>query len=108
MIELFRGDLVSFSKEKIDIALIRSWLRLHNGAKDGYLYLFFREHQIWILVVNDQISVLVVFVPVVVLEVIERMVVPDPSFDHHTLIPLCDGLEEVPDLWGDLLVDQVV
>ena len=49
-----------------------------------------------------------VFVPVVVLEVIERMVVPDPWFDHHTLIPLCGGLEEVPDLWGNLLVDQVV
>jgi len=32
---------------------------------------------------------------VVILEVVERMVVPDPWFDHHTLIPLCCGLEEV-------------
>jgi len=45
---------------------------------------------------------------VVVLQVIERMVVLDPWFDHHTLIPLCGGLEEVPDLWSNLLVDQVV
>jgi len=49
-----------------------------------------------------------VSIGVVVLEVVERMVVPDPWFDHHTLIPLCGGLEEVPDLWGNLLVDQVV
>jgi len=49
-----------------------------------------------------------VFVGVEVLQVVERMVVPDPWFDHHTLIPLCGGLEEVPDLWSDLLVDQVV
>jgi len=48
-----------------------------------------------------------VFVPVVVLQVIERMMVPDPWFNHHTLIPL-SGVEEVPDLWGNLLVDQVV
>ena len=47
-------------------------------------------------------------VGVVVLEVVERMVVPDPWFDHHTPIPLCGGLEKVPDLWGNLLVDQVV
>jgi len=50
----------------------------------------------------------VVSVGVVILEVVERMVVPDPWFDHHTLIPLCCGLEEIPDLWGNLLVDQVV
>jgi len=49
-----------------------------------------------------------VSIGVVVLEVVERMVVPDPWFDHHPLIPLCGGLEEVPDLWGNLLVDQVV
>ncbi len=48
-----------------------------------------------------------VSVGVVVLEVVERMVVPDPWFDHHTL-PLSGGLKEVPDLWGDLLVDQMV
>lgn len=36
------------------------------------------------------------------------MVVPDPWFDHHTLIPLRGGLEEVPDLWSNLLVDQVI
>ena len=29
-----------------------------------------------------------VSVGVVVLQVVERMVVPDPWFDHHTLIPL--------------------
>jgi len=49
-----------------------------------------------------------VFVGVVVLQVIERMVVPDPRFDHYSLIPLSGGLEEVPDPWSDLLVDQVV
>jgi len=49
-----------------------------------------------------------VFVGVVVLQVIERMMVPDPWFDHYTLIPLCGGLEEVPDLWGNLLVNQLV
>ena len=49
-----------------------------------------------------------VSIGVVVLQVVERMVVPDPWFDHHTLIPLCGGLEEVPDLWCNLLVDQVV
>ena len=49
-----------------------------------------------------------VSIGVVVLEVVERMVVPDPWFDHHTPIPLCGGLEEFLDLWSDLLVDQVV
>jgi len=49
-----------------------------------------------------------VSIGVVILEVIERMMVPDPWFNHHTLIPLSGGLEEVPDLWGNLLVDQVV
>jgi hypothetical protein len=60
------------------------------------------------LVVNHQISILVVSIGVVVLQVVERMVVPNPWFDHHTLIPLCGGLEEFLDLWSNLLVDQVV
>ena len=45
---------------------------------------------------------------VVVLQVVERMVVPVPWFDHHTPVPLCSGLKEVPDLWRDLLVNQMV
>ena len=49
-----------------------------------------------------------VFVGVVILQVVERMVVPDPRFDHHTPIPLCGGLKEFLDPWSDLLVDQVV
>ena len=49
-----------------------------------------------------------VFVPVVVLEVIERMVIPDSGFDHHTPVPLCGGLEEFLDPRRDLLVNQVV
>ena len=47
-------------------------------------------------------------VGVVVLQVVERMLVPDPWFDHYTLVSLCGGPEEVPDLWGNLLVNQVV
>ncbi len=49
-----------------------------------------------------------VFVPVVVLQVVERMVIPVPGFDHHTPVPLCGGLEESLDAWRDLLVDQVI
>jgi hypothetical protein len=48
-----------------------------------------------------------VFVPVVVLQVVERMVVPVPRFDHHTPVPLCGGLEESLDTWRDLLVGRV-
>jgi len=50
----------------------------------------------------------VVSVGVVVLQVVERMLVPDPRFDHYSLIPLSGGLEEVHDPSRDLLVDQVV
>ena len=49
-----------------------------------------------------------VSIRVVVLEVIERMVIPDPGFDHHTPIPFCSGLEEFGDPWRDLLMNQVV
>ena len=49
-----------------------------------------------------------VSVGVVVLEVVERMVVPIPWFDHHTPIPLRSGLEEFLNPWRDLLVNQVV
>ena len=47
-------------------------------------------------------------VGVVVLQVVERMVVPIPWFDHHTPIPLRSGLEEFLNPWRDLLVNQVV
>ena len=46
------------------------------------------------------------FEPVVVLQVVERMVIPVPGFDHYTLIPLCGGLEEFLDPWGDLLTSM--
>ena len=42
-------------------------------------------------------------VGVVVLQVVERMMVPDPRFNHHTPVPLCSGLEEFLDPWRDLL-----
>ena len=45
---------------------------------------------------------------VVILEVVERMVVPVPWFDHHTPIPFCCDHKEVLDPWRDLLVNQVV
>ena len=48
------------------------------------------------------------FVPVVVLEVVERMVVPVPWFDHYTPVPFCSGLKEFVDPWRDSLVNQVV
>ena len=47
MIELFQGDLVSFSKEEIDISLV--WFELvglHGRVKGGHLYLFCREDQV--------------------------------------------------------------
>ena len=49
-----------------------------------------------------------VSIKVVILDVVERMVVPDPGFDHYTPIPLCCGLKEFLDSWRDLLVNQVV
>ena len=49
-----------------------------------------------------------VSVGVVVLQVVERMVVPDPGFDHYTLVPLCGGHQEFLDTRRDLLVDQVI
>ena len=48
------------------------------------------------------------FVGVVILEVVERMVVPVPWFDHHTPVPLRSGHEEFLDPWRDLLVNQVI
>ena len=45
-------------------------------------------------------------VGVVVLQVVKRMVVPDPGFDHHTLITLCGGLEEFLDPWRELLTSM--
>ena len=49
-----------------------------------------------------------VFVPVVVLQVVERMVIPVPGFDHHTPVPLRGGLKESLDTWRNLLVNQVI
>ena len=49
-----------------------------------------------------------VSVGVVILEVVERMVVPDPRFDHYTPIPFCCGFKEFLDTWRDLLMNQVV
>ena len=40
----------------------------------------------------------------VVLQVVERMVIPDPGFDHYTPVPLRGGLEEFVDPWRDSLV----
>ena len=48
-----------------------------------------------------------VFVPIVVLQVVERMVVPDPWFDHHTPVPLSGGLEEFLDMGFDLMMNNV-
>ena len=45
-------------------------------------------------------------VPVVVLQVVKRMMVPDPWFDDHTTIPLSCGFKEFLDPWSDLLVDE--
>ena len=42
---------------------------------------------------------------VVVHQVLERMVVPDPWCNHHTPVPLRSGLEEFLDPWRDLLVN---
>ena len=47
-----------------------------------------------------------VFVPVVVLEVVETVMFRVPSFDHHTLIPFSGGLEELLDPWYNLLGQQ--
>ena len=49
-----------------------------------------------------------VSIGVVVLEVVERMVVPVPWFDHYTPVPFCSGLKEFVDPWRDSLVNQVV
>ena len=61
------------------------------------------ELQVRVLVVQHQISILMVFVPVVVLEVIELVMIRVPSFDYHILIPFSGGLEEFLDPWCDLL-----
>ena len=49
-----------------------------------------------------------VFVPVVVLEVVEPMVVLNPGLHDETLIPFCGGLEEFLDSWSDLLCQEVL
>ena len=45
---------------------------------------------------------------VVILQVVERMVIPDPGFDHHTPVPLSSDLEEFLAPRRHLLVNQVV
>jgi hypothetical protein len=72
----------------------------------GYLYLFWLELEIRVSVVQYQIRVLESLISVVVLQVVERMVVPDPWFDDHTPISLSRGLKEFLDPWSNLLVDQ--
>lgn len=52
--------------------------------------------------------ILVMSIGVVVLDVIERVVIPDPGHDHHTPVPFCSSLKEFGDPWRDLLVNQVV
>ena len=64
------------------------------------------EFEIRVLIVQHQIRILMVFVPVVVLEVIETVMFRVPSFDHHTLISFGDGLEEFLDPWCDLLFQK--
>jgi len=50
----------------------------------------------------------VVFVPVVVLEVIEPMVVLDPGLHDDTLVPLGGGFREFLDSRSDLLDQEVL
>jgi len=50
----------------------------------------------------------VVFVPVVVLEVIEPMVVLDPGLHDDTLVPLGGGFQEFLDSRSDLLDQEVL
>ena len=57
-----------------------------------------------ILIIQYQIMILVMSIGVVVLDVIERVVIPDPGHDHHTPVPFCSRLKEFCDPWRDLLV----
>jgi len=50
----------------------------------------------------------VVFVPVVVLQVVEPMVVLDPGLHDDTLVTLVGGLEEFLDSRSDLLGQEVL
>ena len=67
------------------------------------VYIFTTDYlgklQVRILIVQHQISVLMVFVFVVILEVVGTMMYLVPSFDQHTLIPFSGGLEEFFDPW---------
>ena len=49
-----------------------------------------------------------VFVPVVVLEVVEPVMVLDPRLHHNTLVVLGGGLEEFLDSRSDLLGQEVL
>ena len=57
---------------------------------------------------KHKIRILMVLIFVVILEIVERMVVPVPWFDHYTPIPFCCGFKEFLDTWRDLLMNQVV
>jgi len=49
-----------------------------------------------------------VLISVVVLEVVEGMMIPDPWFDYDPFIPLGSALEKLLDPWSNFLVDQVI
>ena len=47
-------------------------------------------------------------ISVVVLQIVEGMMIPDPWFDYDPFIALGSALEKLLDSWGNLLVDQVI
>ena len=47
-------------------------------------------------------------ISVVVLQIVESMMIPDPWFDYDPFIPLGSALEKLLNSWGNLLVDQVI
>ena len=67
------------------------------------VYIFTTDYlgklQVRILIVQNQIRILKVFVFVVILEVVGTMMFLVPSFDQNTLIPFSGGLEEFFDPW---------
>jgi hypothetical protein len=81
----------------------RSNFWLHN-----FKVVFVLKEKIWILVVQNQIRVLMVSIRVIVLQAVERVMLPVPWFDLYTPIPLCCGPKESLDLWRGLLVNQVI
>lgn len=47
-------------------------------------------------------------ISVVILQIVEGMMIPDPWFDYDSFIVLGSALEKLLDSWGNLLVNQVI